>query len=315
MSTRILLNSACNCCETIPYPALKFETRSKGASVTGCGFTEGNAVYRQKKITFTSNGEYLQRHTGVGQDEGFDFYGQVDEGGTTQVTERIEVSLNRCDCMQYYVSGFFWDEVSAYYPPEVYVNVEYSEVVPSEEVIERGESCLDIQQFDVWSENAFATSEKRYYPHRYSTSVSELRLKHPPTVTGYLKIWLWQRTLNISTSEYQYFDQYTSQNLSPFAEYVWTGEPNDLNFGVNAEENEITSDVFGIIAEDTNIRMDVFIGKWSLLPEYEPADPILDPNSDLSQINPNLPSWIRPRPDCFSSGTPTVNAICPASLF
>lgn len=305
------LNSACNCCETIPYPALKLEARSKGTSVTGCGYAdpegEEGVLYRQITTTYTAPGPALQLWVGVGLNAGEEYYAEINEGDTVEMVFRSVVTEDGCGCIQGEYSGFFWDDMDAGYTSEEV----YEEVVPVDEVIGRGEDCLDLLELGAWGEWFFAAAEKRYSPHYYSRSVSELRLKHPPTVTGYLKIWLWQRKFTISTS-----GEFVSQELSPFDEYVWTGEPSNLNLGVNAEENRITSSVFEIITEDINTRIDIFIGKWSLIPEYEPADPILDPNnSDPSQVNPDFPSWTRPNPDCFSNGTPTVNETCPASLF
>jgi hypothetical protein len=313
MSFPISLNSACNCCETIPFLSFRHTIRSKGVTIGECGFIkEGDEtnLYRQITTTYTETGSGIQLFVGIGSDAGADFYAEVNEGDTTQVTLRREPSEDGCGCERIEVSGFYWDD-----PAGVEVDNEYAEVATEAELIESTERCFENQEFfesyedDRWFDYSFVSSENYIEggtpAGSYTISESRLSLIHPPTVSGYLKIWLWQRKWTMVNGEYQ------SQELEPFDTYEWSGAPTFPDLGVNAVENRITSPEFEILAELGTV-IDVFIGKWSLIPDYEPSDPILDPNAE---INAEVSSWIRPSPDCFSNGTPTVNAICPASLF
>lgn len=130
---------------------------------------------------------------------------------------------------------------------------------------------------------------------------SQFRITHPPSATGYLKIWFDKVIYNWDQELFSWV--YVSRE--PFDAYIWSGGiPNPQN-GVNDPENRIISQVFDLQIQDDE-AYEIAPRKWSMLQQYEPVDP-----TDIFPIGLTT----RPIPDCFSNNFPTVNGDCSANLF
>lgn len=148
-----------------------------------------------------------------------------------------------------------------------------------------------------------------YTPSCIESSL-QVRVSHPPTATGYLKVWLVKRVRQYNPET----DTYSLPVDGPFEEYEWSGSPNDFNFGINEAENRINGPTYTLERPSPQTSVTIQVFKFSLLPNYEPDDPIIDENYfELPNVdNYGLSNLIRPTPDCKSNGVPTISNDCPA---
>lgn len=233
--------------------------------------------------------------------QGLDYYGEIDFGSTTERT--FTYAWIDCQAVLESASGFFFDERA-----ETEVTTQYSDPFdwPSEAVTNVQE-CLASLEFGEWADAGSVETSKvlteieSYSIYSYGETVSEYRVKHPPTATGYLKAWLSK-----VDEAYSPEGELLSSSTEPFTTYEWSGTPPSLNHSINSLENLITSEVFEATPpESHSVVRKIVISKWSMLPEYEPDDPV---SLDLL-FAPY--SHTRPDPDCLSNAVPTLNEDCP----
>jgi hypothetical protein len=301
--------SACNCCELFPTFSgsslsqpyvLKLEARSKGFSAAPFYFQDENGDYF-KTITQTDTwvgGPSTILYVDV-SDQSLDYYGEIDFGSTTEST--YTYAWINCQDVLESASGFYFDERA-----DSQVTTQYSDPFdwPSEAVT-NVEECLTSSSFGEWAFAGFVEASKILTEigslKTYAATVSEYRFKHPPTATGYLKVWL-----SMVEETYSSEGELLSSSTEPFTTYEWSGTPPSLNHSINSLENLITSEVFEATPpESHSVVRKIFISKWSMLPEYEPDDPV---SVDLL-FAPY--SHTRPDPDCLSNAVPTLNEDCP----
>jgi hypothetical protein len=157
----------------------------------------------------------------------------------------------------------------------------------------------------------------------YNETQLQVRIAHPPTASGYLKVWLYKRTRKlidyVGDGVGGFVEVYSEPINTELEIYEWDGEPANAELGIDDEENRITSDVFAVPIEEVDLdfieidteieqgqvagnKVEIVVWKYSLLEGYEPDDPII--NEETFQLE-------RPDPDCKSNGVPTLNADCP----
>jgi hypothetical protein len=295
--------SACNCCE--PFPTfsgafsyqpyvLKLEGRSKSFGAGPFYYEDENGDYfKTKTETDTWKGGPGTILYADVSNQGLDYYGEIDFGSTTQRT--YTYAWINCQ-VEGSASGFYFDERG-----DTEVTTQYSNPFnwPSEAVI-NAQECLASSEFGEWADVGSVETSK-VLNTGYAETVSEYRVKHPPTATGYLKVWLSKVDENYSPE-----GELVSSSTQPFTTYEWSGAPPSLNHSINSLENLITSQVFEATPpESYSVVRKIVISKWSMLPEYEPDDPV-----SLELVFAPY-SHTRPVPDCLSNGVPTLNDDCP----
>lgn len=308
--------NACNCCEQFPIDVITLQSRSRGFFIGRCSYYNEDDGKLYKKVTRIYEDPW-----------------QEDEGWLG--SETITVISTKTWSPRNIIDGFdtcsenieYIPDISSFPPPyddaSTFQNL-LETIWEDEETIQEIEDRYDLliglfPEFSEWqninqpinAENRhfFGIIEDHYsssYPDNSSISESEMRITHPPTASGYLKVWLlkrtyqWTRTeIQIGQFSYPFFDwEYLMDE--PFQIYEWTGQPQSLSHGINEEENKIFSQVWNVTAE-TNKLTEIYIQKFSLIDGYEPDDPI------VNEVN----YWFeRPSPDCESNGVPTLNIEC-----
>lgn len=301
--------SACNCCE--PFPTfngafldqpyvLKLQGRSKGFSAGPFWYQDENGDFF-KTITSTdtwTGGPATVLFVDV-SGQGLDYYDEIDFGDTAVSTYTWAWECNGPFLQS--ATGFYFDERG-----DTVVTQAFSDAFdwPSEAAT-NAQECLGELPFGEWADAGFVETSKiltdNEFLQTYSESVSQYRLKHPPTASGYLKVWL-----SMVEEAYDAEGELLGSSTEPFTTYEWSGTPQSLSHSINSPENLITSGQFDSpLPEDSSIVRKIFISKWSMLPEYEPEDPT------SVELNFAPYSHTRPDPDCQSNGVPTLNEECP----
>ncbi len=278
------------------------ETRNKGFGNKSYPFAyqdeSGNWF---KKLTSTDTwiaGTGTVLNVPICYNEGeVDYYSEVSEGSTavSQTTWKWE----NCGPVIESCSGYYFDERA-----DVQTTIEYSMPFnwPSE-AISNFEECFSTLSFtEGWVFNDYAESYKILTDipqaiQEYSHGISEYRLSHPPTATGYLKIWL-----DNYVETYSPDGSVISQSVQPFSTYEWSGKPLFPDQSVNSEANRIISSAFQVpLPESYSVSHKIFMSKWSMLPNYVPSDPV--------SVNLLGAPFFheRPSPDCFSNAVPNVS--------
>jgi hypothetical protein len=308
--------SACQCCEEFPTDVLTLEARYRAISANACAlyeFEDGNLLelyglgggsgailstgYNQVTITYTTS-TYSD-----GTNEPF----VIERGGgelipwTGPVEEVFTVQYNTETCSCETTNTGFRPEDGGDQQSD---DIEFSESYTKPNFISDTSAC--ISDFSEWEGATAAATEVTYalsviddaVVNIYSVSDVEFRFTHPPTATGYLKVWIWQRVYDTRDE----VGNWVNPVDLPYDTYEWIGQPPDLQYGIDESENKIVSDPFAPERAEENTRVEFFVAKWSLLPGYEPDDPLVDEETfELS----------RPSPDCESNGVPTLNEECP----
>ena len=310
-----MLKSACNCCQQFPIDVVTLQARQKGASFWKCGTNVGNPwedgyfpspdgqYYQIFKVIFSADFGVYPVLNKVNVETG-----EMTPWTSGTIEEIFEYSWNAetCSC-DFSHTGFV---------PEDYgsssATFDWSNVYTDTMLLENTVACIG--EYGEWQNlspfppttlrgfyNLAFTDTPEEVNDSYSEQLIEVRITHPPTATGYLKVWLWK-----GVSTYNGVDCSTS-TWSLFDTYEWEGEPNDLNFGINEPENLVTSDTFTVPRPDLNTCTKIIVAKWSLIKDYEPDDPLSVDEFDLSGVVIN-----RPTTDCKSNGVPALSAECPA---
>lgn len=122
-------------------------------------------------------------------------------------------------------------------------------------------------------------------------SQMEWRIKHAPTGTCYLKVWL-RKTTTLAANPDADPPVVASTTTDDATTYEWTGTSNpclaDLTKAYNAAENLIHSDATEIATPSTDSSVTIAILKWSCLAGYEPD--ITDPENPQPNGFPD-PAW------------------------
>lgn len=303
--------SACNCCEAFPIDVVTLQFRTSSAILSKCGFLEdsgGGFIYGTQisddPWTFDvdwakadgecySNLTFYKTQTIVLQ--------EVDQASQS-MTKTLTFNAETCSCDV--DANYFYptsedpgdvDLISRTLTDE-YTTTELMEntvgcipELPEEWTVGESVSISRIYEELLSCNEAFAT---------YDESIGEVRLTHPPTATGYLKVWLLKRTRD--------WDSITLTFGPPtdslFDAYEWIGTPPSPTSGINETANQIISDPIEIVRPEEQQSVEIVVQKWSLIPEYEPTDPIV--NEETYELE-------RPTPDCESNGVPTLNEDCP----
>jgi hypothetical protein len=280
--------SACDCCEQFPILVVEFQSRSKFATLGNCGFyNEADDKYYFVQSQYYTNtlGASAPETYGNTQtktyangdctlDTEYDPADQVDEEGNPNPP---------------YDDGATYSEPIL--PPEY-----ESEYTP--EMLKDNVNGLLVGDFTEWGGQT--PSAYRFFSNGqadYSRGVVQVRVVHPPTATGYLKVWLYKKEFIWDEDE-----EWIYVGDSEFGTYEWTGQPDSLEHSINSEENRVDGEPIDVVVEEDQKRYDVFVLKWSLIPDYVPSDPI---------FNEETLAYERPVPDCESNGVPTLNEDCP----
>lgn len=296
--------SACNCCEQFPIEAPLLQVRSRNANAAFCGFyndADGKFYYKAEQ-TFEDPWAIIEDP------------GALTEGTFVRtLTKSYDATEDVCNETRTFEPNIYDDEQQMFIPPYDDSSTfnypiggpEYSEEEAPSAIKERVLNLLG--EYSEWSQLGLLpvpAAEGFHWGPVFAVvettgriTEAEMRLNHYPTATGYLKVWLTVRTFTWDLEE----AGWTNPIDSEFAVYEWTGEPASDQHAVDAPQNRITSQVWQIACADDQ-KKDVYIAKYSLIPGYEPEDP-LDFNAALS-LN-------RPDPDCESNGVPTLNEDCP----
>jgi hypothetical protein len=327
--------SACNCCEPFPLNVVTLQTRSESANVAKCGATSGNSIALNGELAFFLGGVFrrvVDTYTDpYGPSEQFP---EGEEGWSGSATFTVTYdydSENGCA------------ETITFDPAVVgeggiYENqptfTQFVGSAPSNEhtdaQIKNEAQDLLVGEYGDWGTAwgpgsggpSNPSSSARYQqvnlsfdadPEVYTLNDSyletrlEARIAHPPTATGYLKVWLAKREYNYDPTS-EIYDIWVPDKDSEFQEYTWTGEPASDEHSINSQENQIFGESFELIAPEGK-RFDVFVLKWSLIPGYTPADPVLNEETQRYERDGNG-ELVRPDPDCESNGVPTLNGDC-----
>jgi hypothetical protein len=297
--------SACNCCEFFPTNVATLQSRSEFVSLGKCGYVDddgnfnlvqtdsyenqfasdfwrelypGYALPEVIKIIATTNQETCEETITFDPEEQRDEEGQpqgpYDDGKTynNQISEAFSDP---------FTNNALKTKTSAL------ITGTYGEWVNASSVTPQANRFFSTA-FSYWADFS-----------DYTITNTKVRIVHPPTATGYLKVWLVKRIFLYSN------DEWVFQREEPFDVYEWEGEPSSAIHSINAEENQVLGDEFDAEVEADQFRYDIYIQKWSLIPDYEPADPAW--NDELEQAN----KYERASPDCESNGAPTLNEECP----
>jgi hypothetical protein len=292
--------SACNCCEQLPIDVVTLEFRATDLLLFKCGFIEtdesgcaelGAIIYQQKVTTYQAE--------------------EPTYPGPYTVTETIVYNSETGDCD--YVRDPSTDEPPYDDLAGVPFTTTYGSEYTTAALMVNAGNRIESQEFSgEWQDAAIGPQENHYsyseyfeyieddcYPGAWASERKiQIRIAHPPTATGYLKVWLWKRT--------RVFDPQANTVEPPedsaFEIYEWQGVPASDDYSVDAVENriEFEYDVLERPAQNTSVQ--IVVAKWSLIPEYEPSDPIA--NGETYELE-------RPSPDCESNGVPTLNEDCP----
>jgi hypothetical protein len=298
--------SACNCCELFPLE-FDLEFRGSGFSSIKCGFTNRDI---EPESCYDGSGVFLTITTTWEP-------GEDDDRGTYVVTETYawNSETKTCDYTRNPATDEPpYDDVEGSMTPSYALSNEYA----SESLMDNVYNAIEpitgewsiaggVNPATLRRELIDKVGEDCYVESLYNESLLEVRISHPPTATGYLKVWLVTRT--------QTFDQetetYSTAVDAAFQEYEWTGEPADMTIGMNEEGNRIDGETYVLPRPDAQTKVTVEVFKFSFLPGYEPADPVVDEETAPDIYNPTLYALVRPTPDCLSNGVPTLSYECP----
>jgi len=292
--------SACDCCDELPAVNISLENRRKLRIDVKCGFTseeEPCAAYSTATTTWSEGDENL-----IGQEVIVELpSGEpvVWNGGDVVQVEVSEWNPETCSCVAT-VSGFRPESGGVF---EDDPDPVLSNEVSAEEFMENAFACLP--EFGEWQTNSeiglgsIGIYERQLQCNLYQETAGQIRVKHRPSATGYLKIWFAKKT---TTWDEEIFEWVSPTYDFSYDSYEWQGGLPNVNASIDNSENLITSDPIPIERPEVNIRTVIFVSKWSLLPGYEPSDPLFD--EETSQL-------VRPIPDCESNAVPTLNEECP----
>lgn len=287
----IPLNSACNCCDKIPRfdfselpPDLSrdffpfgIRSRTKSASVTPCGVQNPNDGLFYK--VYTENYEL----------------------GSVTRTYTYDPETNNCT-----------EEIVADIPEGggegSLISVDYSGQITAGELKGYAETRLGLAEYSEWSNTATPTALSYSDSNGAAIAISEVRGFHPPTFSGFFKMWIDKVTFSWDSDE----GRFINPQSGSYDIYEWSGGLLSILHSVNAEENKIYGPTFQLTATDQT-QFILFIRKFSFLSDYVPNDPNINLGFDATFSF--FLELDRPSPDCFSNGVPTVNESCPASLF
>lgn len=328
--------SACNCCEPFPLNVVMLQTRSESANVAKCGATSGNRIALDGELAFFLGGYFRKvietYDDPYGPSEQFP-EGQEGWSGSETFTVTYDYdSENGCTETVTFDPAVVGE--GGIYENQPTFNL-FAGSNPSNEHtdadIKNEAQDLLVGDYGDWG-TAWGPSSggpsnpsasARYQevdlsfdadPEIYTLNGSyletrlEARIAHPPTATGYLKVWLGKREYNYDASDEAIW---VPDKDSGFQEYTWTGEPASEEHSINAEENQIFGESFELIAPEGK-RFDVFVLKWSLIAGYEPDDPVFNEETQQYELD-NFGNPLRPTPDCKSNGVPQLNSECPFS--
>jgi hypothetical protein len=303
--------SACNCCEAFPVNVVTFESRTSGAQLSKCGFlkdTGGYWFYKNQisddPWTFDvgwalTDGECYQNLT---------FYKtqtivlqEVDQDSQSMTTTAT-FNTETCECD--FEATYFYPTSED--PGDVdFISRTLNNEYTTAELAANTVGCIP-EFSEEWTPGNSVTISRIYEEQlncneawaTYAESAGQVRIVHPPTATGYLKVWLLKRVRQYDT-ETLLFGPLTD---SQFNVYEWSGTPASNLDGIDSEANRIESAPIEIDRPDEQTSVEVVVQKWSLIPGYEPSDPIV--NEETFELE-------RPSPDCESNGVPTLNEDCP----
>lgn len=284
--------SACGCCDQPPCPApvLECESVSGSASkVAPCGFLHEGKRWLVRTITQTGSYSYDFQDIGGCAGEG--------SHNTTEVStydENCEVSTvcsgsrtTSQDCVGDYdddnppCSGTlnsdctwggdglcFWGGI---FDPNggITTTTVYSSENPpetTEELIDRTIEAL--AEFpDTWSGSCSTLRNLSPDESSFSVRRARWRIKHAPTGTCYLKVWIRRRFQPEGGG---------SETITSLTPYTWTGSGNpclaDPTKPPTHEDNSITSSATTEDEPATDGENFIEIVKWSCLEGYEPPD-------------------------------------------
>jgi hypothetical protein len=133
----------------------------------------------------------------------------------------------------------------------------------------------------------------------YSIRRTKYRVRHQPTASSYLRVWLRKRFRPVGTFG-------SSDVLTDLADYIWTGTPSSGNLSMadsshrySDVQNQINGDIREELEPAENGTATVEIKKWSCVQGYTPDDP--------------QSSGARPFPDNNPNGFPAQPAIIPVT--
>jgi hypothetical protein len=321
--------SACNCCEAFPIDVVTLQRQKKTASLSKCGFGDyeswdADGAWPDTGFggsgTVLTNKFFLQGVLAGLEVDGLD----PDPEGVGTVTRTYEFNAETGECDLSVVSsglpenalgdpgdGGFLIYNSAPVFSNEYTNTQLISNALTQMPEEfQGEWSEDVRAF----QTLFDTIEDSEPSATYTEEQIQVRITHPPTATGYLKVWLWKKVSQLVEA----YETYGEPVYSEFEVYEWEGAPNSDQHGINEEENEIISQVYEVPREEDPPNMvavntltsvgevgftvvEIFVYKYSLIKDYEPDDPVL--NEETFELE-------RPNPDCESNGVPTLNEEC-----
>jgi hypothetical protein len=325
--------SACNCCDAFPINVVTLEGRQRGAQLSKCGTNEYDLYSFTDQwpdpvtngpasgATLLSNKFFLTDVITVEVDG----RAQNPEGqGTSTRTYEFNAETGECD-VSVTSSGLPNDALGE--PGDggflIINNYELSNEYTNAQLIENTRTQIPEEFIGEWESEGFTAAQ--YLEDlivdgdpgaSYSETQMQVRISHPPTASGYLRVWLYMRTSKLVDYGGNVYGEPINTELEI---YEWDGEPTNAELGIDDEENRITSDVFAVPIEEVDLdfieidteieqgqvagnKVEIVVWKYSLLEGYEPDDPII--NEETFQLE-------RPDPDCKSNGVPTLNADCP----
>jgi hypothetical protein len=316
--------SACDCCDPFPIDVVMMEGRKIGASLTKCGFNEfdeyGLNYVLPDTLGIVRTGPFLstkfftQEAITIEAEDGE----EIGTQGTWTQTLTFNDETGECDSdivKTGLANTSFDGNISV-------VSRTISDEYTNTELIDNTLTQIPDEFSGEWS--TLNNSASRYLDDslydgiiesNYSEERLQVRISHPPTATGYLKVWMLKRVRVLETPLPVTYSEPTD---TPFDVYEWEGEPPSLEHGIDEPENRIVSDPFLVPREETltlqtvtdelgtlntaETIVEIVVYKWSLIEGYEPADPLTD--EETLELE-------RPSPDCESNGVPTLNEDCP----
>jgi hypothetical protein len=333
--------SACNCCEAFPLNVVTLEGQKKSFSLSKCGFAEFDGYSADgvwPDTGFSGSGNLLSTKffltgtlTGIQVDG---LAEPVDGEGSVTRTYQFNQETGECDLS---VSSGGLPEDALGQPGDggflIYAgDLNLSDEYTNEQLISNASTQAPEEFSGEWSGsnltasqyllNARDNDEPSAFGY-YEEEQIQVRITHPPTATGYLKVWLWKKVTKLT----EWPDTYDGEpSYTEFEVYEWEGAPNSETHGINAQENKVTSSYYPVDPEEdpetalqmvdfysddgfvifqgqaARTRVEIFVYKYSLIKNYTPDDPVLNEATFALE---------RPNPDCESNGVPTLSEACP----
>jgi hypothetical protein len=307
------LNSACNCCSDrfiIPAP-VSLEQRAKSRGLSKCGYlgdpcpegesfgcNNGEAGKIYLKLIFTFQDGLGQQSFKIDCDNNIsEWEGQppITQTFTSEFDPNLEGFTNYCreTCDGFVPESGGFEQITT-------VENEYTD-----EMLLGNMQLLPFSEFSEWTPTGnfqagtiLARDFDTGVGRSYSETKLEYRITHPPSATGYLKVWIWS-----ITGDYEANPSSPPEIYKSFYEYVWSGNPSNLNSGVGSESNRVYGSIESVEnSEAENKLTSLYFAKWSIIEGYEPDDPIV-----TMEFNGNwIINFSRPDPDCNSNIMPNI---------